>query len=1144
MQVILVSQCEKKAIARTRRVLDAFANRIGDNTWQTIITEDGLMALKHLLRQTATRNTAVACHWIRSRQRSELMWIVGNRNKFNHLGIVPVNSTRKMMSTQYENDWYYLPAIKTLAMIAALFHDWGKANLYFQNKLFGKNKHIGDPLRHEWMSCLLLYALVKISNDPHDDNAWLDLLIHKQWQEQDILTIITKLSDSVKDNFLADLPPIAQLVAWLIVSHHRLPYLSYIQNTQKPENTLLKEIIGISTQELSTILKRLKADWGYQNSNIDNPKELKQCLTFKQGLLQQSAAWVEQLSQKALALKQQQTLIQNALQNGCWRLILLYARLSLMLGDHYYSSCNYDEKWQSQIHLFANTLKHKREDRAFNQYLDEHLVHVCQYAGKIARTLSRFEQDMPVAPHIKQLKKKSPPAFAWQDQAVQKIKTELKKTPSALQNGWFIVNMASTGKGKTLANAKIMQALSPDGESLRYILALGLRTLTLQTGEAYRQNIGLDRDELAVLIGSKAIQELFAQQIQLQNAEPDLQDIGSESLEELLDGELEFNALSDQYVDFLKVLFPPNKSEKNKAFLYKPVLVCTIDHIIGATETRRGGKYILPCLRLLSSDLVIDEVDDFNPKDLVAIARLVHLAGMMGRKVMISSATIPPDLAEGLFNAYHKGWQLYCLFKHKQQTDIHTMWVDEFNSQINTITYNTSDTVAQQYQLQHTHFIEQRIQHLKQQPSKHKAYIIPCEHLKTAEKNLNHEQQNSLRQGYFQLIQENIEKLHQNHHIIDPQTQKRVSFGVVRMANIPPCVALTRYLLQAEWSSHISPKIMAYHSQQILLLRSEQEHHLDDVLNRKTTDDGIPRCLKNPIIRRHLTATSTQDVIFIVVATPVEEVGRDHDFDWAIIEPSSYRSIIQLTGRVWRHRDVIQHIEHPNVAIMQYNLKGLYGKSVAFTKPGFEMDHEHFLLASKNICDLIDSETLAQGINAIPRIQKPNQTDLLAHLEHRVTQFYLNNTEAVGVTSLNGWLNEAWFLTALPQQIFRFRESQNTLSLYAYPDGENILIYRRDNDGNYIPCQKVFFTFELITLSEIEKQRLWLERDYDKILDEYITQNDNLRRDTVDFDETISDSKRNQYAQRYGEITIPFKENDPSRKTMLYSHQFGFIEKE
>ncbi len=42
MMVTFISQCEKKALKRSRRVLDAFANRIGDNAWQTVITQEGL----------------------------------------------------------------------------------------------------------------------------------------------------------------------------------------------------------------------------------------------------------------------------------------------------------------------------------------------------------------------------------------------------------------------------------------------------------------------------------------------------------------------------------------------------------------------------------------------------------------------------------------------------------------------------------------------------------------------------------------------------------------------------------------------------------------------------------------------------------------------------------------------------------------------------------------------------------------------------------------------------------------------------------------------------------------------------------------------------------------------------------------------
>ncbi|MFV1872587.1 MAG: CRISPR-associated endonuclease Cas3'' [Oleiphilus sp.] len=95
MMVTFVSQCEKNALKKTRRVLDAFADRIGDNTWQTLITQEGLLAVKKLLRKTASKSTAVSCHWIRSRSRSELLWVVGKRDRFDEVGRVAVNITEK-----------------------------------------------------------------------------------------------------------------------------------------------------------------------------------------------------------------------------------------------------------------------------------------------------------------------------------------------------------------------------------------------------------------------------------------------------------------------------------------------------------------------------------------------------------------------------------------------------------------------------------------------------------------------------------------------------------------------------------------------------------------------------------------------------------------------------------------------------------------------------------------------------------------------------------------------------------------------------------------------------------------------------------------------------------------------------------------
>jgi len=107
MMVTFISQCQKKALSKTRRVLDAFANRIGDNTWQTVITEDGLLTVKKMLRRTASKNTAVSCHWVRSRSRSQFLWVVGNRRKFDIHGNVPVNTTELDLShKEWEQGWY------------------------------------------------------------------------------------------------------------------------------------------------------------------------------------------------------------------------------------------------------------------------------------------------------------------------------------------------------------------------------------------------------------------------------------------------------------------------------------------------------------------------------------------------------------------------------------------------------------------------------------------------------------------------------------------------------------------------------------------------------------------------------------------------------------------------------------------------------------------------------------------------------------------------------------------------------------------------------------------------------------------------------------------------------------------------------
>ena len=1094
MMVTFVSQCEKRALNKTRRVLDSFANRIGDRTWQTVITDEGLQAIKKLLRKTASKNTAVACHWMRSRSRSELVWIVGNRRKFNYDGVVPVSTTEKNILRQnWENDWHYLPLIKSLTALAALFHDWGKSSEFFQEKLKQKRK-VGDPLRHEWISVLFIKAMATGKSD----HEWLAVLSKGNWDtDNQLIDSIKQYCHKEKVKPLKELSNVASIISWLILSHHRLPAMPASKGYHGKTFAI----------NMGKLLKRIESDWGYQNKIFEAEycENEPRCFDFYNGLPSQSKAWIRQAKKHAARLLENLELLERAMEDGSWRLIMQHCRLALMLGDHYYSSLEPDNKNREKIHeldLFANT---DRQTGDLLQTLDEHLVGVTKQAVRNAHMIPAFENvmsELPRAFDVKALQRKSPAYFRWQDGAVAKIKQwrEGQKELNSEQFGFFVVNMASTGEGKTFANAKIMRALSPDEDSLRYILALGLRTLTLQTGDEYRERIGLGSDELAVLIGSRAVLNLHKHKYKAETEGIKL--FGSESVELLLENELHFDsAIPD---DFLRTVL---RSKKERQFLYAPVLSCTIDHVMGGTETTRGGRWLLPVLRLMSSDLVIDEIDDFTGEDLIAIGRLIHLAGMLGRKVMISSATIPPDMAEGYFNAYQAGWSLFARMRGRSQS-IGCAWVDEFKTQVSSVDGSRSD-----YCRQHQLFIKGRIESLRKKIVKRKAEIIPC--------HADDENEGNIRLFYYSVIQKALLQKHQDHFVMDNRSGKRVSFGVVRMANVKPCIELTRYLLNAEWSEDVEVRCMAYHSQQVLIMRNAQEKHLDEVLKRKT-DESV---FANSQIRSHLNQIKAKNVIFILLATPVEEVGRDHDFDWAVVEPSSYRSFIQLAGRVLRHRKLKADISKPNIALMQFNLRGMLGSKPAFCRPGYESDADK--LNSYDLASLLDERLLNDRLDAEPRISKPEELspqDSLVDLEHYSIHQLLTNYNKSGPESMQGWLDLCWWLTAIPQQYVKFRRSHPQVIRFLCQREGGWKFVEKDHFGNLLqPRERMFDIRHDENLTELESERLWMYRDYETLL------------------RKMNDADVEKAALTYGELGFPTYGEDKNNLSYTYSSQFGLI---
>lgn len=1056
MNILLISQCSKNALVTSRRVLDQFAERKGDCTWQTAITLDGLNTLRRLLRKTARRNTAVACHWIKSGGQTELLWIVGNLRRFNAQGAVPTNRTmRDVLKSQDENQWHSAEAISLLAGIAGLFHDFGKANALFQLGLKGKSERSFQPLRHEWISLRLFQAFVGEQND----SEWLCSLAQVSSEyEKDVLARLVRDPMPNSRNIFSSLPPLAQTIAWLIVSHHRLPaYPNHSPNSEKtyqakPQFPECEEWLETRFDSLWNSTNQDAVDWRTQ--------DWQQVWSFPYGTPLQSEIWCGKARKFAQRALQSTTLIPHGQLTN--RFALHLSRLVLMLADHDYSSRLATAGWQSaDYQAWANT---DSSTKALKQKLDEHNIGVGQNALLLGRSLPKLRQTLPAMTRHKGFKQRTANArFRWQDAAFD---TASALRERSAQQGFFGVNMASTGCGKTFANARIMYALADEKIGCRFSVALGLRTLTLQTGDALRDKLQLQSDDLAVLIGSSSVQQLH----QMHRAVP-IDDVSSQSAERLFsehqyvryDGSLDDGHLSH----WLK------QDSKLHKLISAPVLVSTIDHLMPATEGVRGGKQIAPMLRLLTSDLVLDEPDDFDIADLPALCRLVNWAGMLGSRVLLSSATLPPALIQALFRAYEAGrgeYQKSCGIPNAPM-NICCAWFDENT----TVSEDISDGLR--FKNVHEAFAAQRIGKLKQATPLRHAALIPLE---SPTRKIN-----DVLLSLVGALQSSMMQLHCDHHQVH-ESGKTVSVGLIRMANIDPLVATAQRLFLLKSQHDYRIHYCVYHSQHPLAMRSHIEQRLDAMLTRHQPES----LWEVAEVRAAIEKYPESHHLFVVLGTSVTEVGRDWDLDWAIAEPSSMRSLIQLAGRIQRHRQIPP--KTPNLHILRKNIKALRQNGsdlAAYCRPGFEVKAtvtafgdktKDYLLASHDLHELLTEEQYLH-IDASARILERAEAQVrspfsnLVDLEHRRLTVELMGAHSCAAQwwrSHVDWCGES-------QRQMPFRKTGKQLECVLLLDDDDLLrFYNRDTGS---AGWKESGEFDYLALEIADGVSAWIQASYSEV---------------------------------------------------------------
>lgn len=978
--ILLVSRSSGKGLKRTQAILDRYAKRIEQNSWVTQITQEGLSTLYSILKKSSSKKMAISC-FHRQQSMLKLLWSIGPTTHIMPDGSIPVH--------QHEMPEAPPSFISRLGCLlvksAGLAHDFGKCSIDFQNKIRGIGS-ISDPVRHEWIS-YHLYQQMQI-NPNLDWDQWLSHASHglKKISLEgtffDKKTIISSYQDAL---------------SFLIATHHRFPLsfqegaTTYYKDGLPPTNS-----IKIS----DAISEHLKQPLDFFNATNSRIEKSIQALSF------------DNLNQK----------------ERFWLAMCFLTRPALILADHEVSSEIMPPQSKPDS-LMANTRKEKdlngvTEKRVLNQTLNWHLNNVGNRASSILYHMQKFKP-----PGLTYSKRNSLLArgskeshFYWQDRVLDFIQQAPSKPT-------LILNLAGTGAGKTRMNVRCLAQLCKEEHELRIATALNLRSLTLQTITSYREELAFE-DQVAGVIGDATSQKLY--HFNQKNNQPSSY-LDYEADEDGNPKTLDFEVTTQNYKkikapDWLNHALQHKKMQKMEDVVMAPILACTMDFIVSAGQMVDQANHCVAMMRIMTSDLILDEIDSYEPESLISVLRVVSTAALYGRNVVASSATLSEPCAKALAEAWNFGSSLRSALlnqdpEKEKNTNTQIIFFDNHTKPALLNLSHEEQKIYNSYN-QETSFEKEYSEHLtkmldivKQHGSAKVAEIIDIQ-----------EPKKIMCKGWLNIVKEACLVMHERHKQI-LENGKKVSFGLVRVANIRQAIQLAEQLSSLPGTPF---QIACYHSQLTVIHRNYLESRLDDLLKRKPINSKDP-LLKHPQILSISESIKGTELRLLVIATPVEEIGRDHDFDYAIIEPSSTQSIIQTAGRVQRHRNF--RPETPNIGILEYSYRYMRElekqktseplKSNIFQMPGLDVrTDQSFLKLQRMHCkklnippkeasmhQFISKEILApHSLHAGLKFEKNNgkEIHLFSELDNIATQSLLS--PVIGMFSTKtGSSKHIWF---------------------------------------------------------------------------------------------------------------------------------------